>query len=611
MPGTPKETKGALNTADWKAIGEFIKAEKERRASARTHKEEQWKEVDRQIRMEAKPRVVVSGTGEDWFPNIELPLQFDTLEVTVADVKRLIFPRGTEWYNVNAELSDEYIERFERRREIKPLIGSQPLPVKLEQETANTLVKTAIDHYHRLFDFRAHVISFAIEAVKYGSAVARVREVNLPQLSSDFRGVKGDVRGPAMIPCSIKNTYLDDSPHSVMHEGIFSAPSTIRSHFQHLDKLTKAARLGGKERGWMIGQIKELEPLGDQDGKKGHVELLEWEGDLVVPRKRGESIFLPNVLVTVAVGNNAPRPVRFKENPVPFHSYAIGHYMREDLQDPYGVSPLIKGVPLQEAITLIFNSLMAVGALNAEPPIAWDSQDTELAGSGGPIIHPRALWETDAPDRIVPQEIGDVSALLSVYVALLKQYEDLTGNTEARRGERARSHTSATGADIEASQGIVRVQDFVNDMELGPLTSILYMEYAIIKDVMKKPQPVSVGTGGIEGWINMAAADLPDRAIFLVQGSSGQLNERQRIVDFDGANRFALEVQAQAAQLQQPVNINYVEMILERYRFAGINNAEKFIRSSEDLPTGTSEQPPVSPANQGAAPDATQALAPQ
>ncbi|KKL22231.1 hypothetical protein LCGC14_2437520, partial [marine sediment metagenome] len=364
-------------------------------------------------------------------------------------------------------------------------------------------------------------------------------------------------------------------------------------------------------RGWMIGQIKELEPLGDQDGKKGHVELLEWEGDLVVPRKRGESIFLPNVLVTVAVGNNAPRPVRFKENPVSFHSYAIGHYMREDLQDPYGVSPLIKGVPLQEAITLIFNSLMAVGALSAEPPVAYDVQDTQFAGTGGPEIFPRALWPSDAPDRIKPQKIGDVGELLNVYVALLKQYEDLTGNTEARRGERARSHTSATGANIEAAQGIVRVQDFVNDLELGPLTSILYMEYAIIKDVMKKPQPVSVGTGGIEGWINMAAADLPDRSIFLVQGSSGQLNERQRIVDFDGANAFALKVQAQAAQLGEKVDIDYLEMILERYRFAGINNAQKFIRSSEDLPTATTEQSPVPPANQGVAPDETQTVAAQ
>jgi len=599
MPDTPKQTKDALNAADWKAIAEFIKDEKERRKEARHHKEQQWAEVDRQLRMEPKPRVIVSGDKNDWFPNIELPLQFDTLEVTAADVKRLAFPRGTEWYDVNAELSDEYIERFEKRRETKPLIGSQPIPAKLDQETANTLVKTAIDHYHRLFDFRANVISFAIEAIKYGSAVVRVREVNHPDLSNDYRGVKGDVRGPAMIPCSIKNTYLDDSPHSVMHEGISSAPSTIRTSFQHLEKLTKAARMGGSKRGWMIGQIKELEPLGDQDAKKGHVELLEWEGDLIVPRKRGESIFLPNVLVTVAVGNNAPRPVRFRENPVPFHSYAIGHYMRENLQDVYGTSPLIKGLGLQEAASLVFNSLMAAGALNAEPPVAYDVQDTQFAGDSGPDIHPNALWPSDAPDKIIPQKIGNIDALLNVYIALLKQYEDLTGNTEARRGDRARSHTSATGADIEAAQGIVRVQDFVNDLELGPLTSILYMEYAIIKDVMKRPQPVSVGSGGIEGWINLAAADLPDRSIFLVQGSSGQLNERQRIADFDGANEFALKVQAQAAQLDVEINLNYEEQILERYRIAGINNAQKFIGGNAALPAGTTEQSTVSPDGQG------------
>ncbi len=125
------------------------------------------------------------------------------------------------------------------------------------------------------------------------------------------------------------------------------------------------------------------------------------------------------------------------------------------------------------------------------------------------------------------------------------------------------------------------------------------MEYAIIKDVMKKAQPVSVGAGGIEGWINLAAADLPDRSIFLVQGSSGQLNERQRIADFDGANEFALKVQAQAAQLGVQININYEEQILERYRIAGINNAQKFIDGNAALPAGTTEQSPVSPDGQG------------
>ena len=228
---------------------------------------------------------------------------------------------------------------------------------------------------------------------------------------------------------------------------------------------------------------------------------------------------------------------------------------------------------------MVFNSLMAAGALNAEPPVAYDAQDAQFAGTGGPLIHPRALWPSDAPDRIVPQKIGDVAALLNVYLALLKQYEDLTGNTEARRGERARSQ-----AMVELLTPVVK---------LGPLTSMLYMEYAIIKDGMKKPQPVSVGSGGIEGWINLAADDLPDRSIFLVQGSSGQSNERQRVADFDGANDFALKVQAQAAQLGQKLDINYVEIILERYRLVGVNNAQKFIRGSEDLPTGTSEQSPV------------------
>ena len=70
MPDTPEDKAPALNAADWKAIAEYIKAEKERRKAARKHKEEQWAEVDRQIRMEAKPREIVSGDKDDWFPNV-------------------------------------------------------------------------------------------------------------------------------------------------------------------------------------------------------------------------------------------------------------------------------------------------------------------------------------------------------------------------------------------------------------------------------------------------------------------------------------------------------------------------------------------------------------
>ena len=98
MPDERKE----FDQADWLLIAEFIKNEKERRAQhpKRKEKERIWKEVDRQIRMEPLPRVTPPGAGQraDWYPELELPLQAQTLEVVQADSRRLRFPRGTAWY---------------------------------------------------------------------------------------------------------------------------------------------------------------------------------------------------------------------------------------------------------------------------------------------------------------------------------------------------------------------------------------------------------------------------------------------------------------------------------------------------------------------------------
>ncbi|KKL54568.1 hypothetical protein LCGC14_2264080, partial [marine sediment metagenome] len=205
---------------DWQAIGEFVKSEFARRQEKRRNLERLWKEIDRQIAMTPVPRKVESGKEADWFPNTEMPLQFNALEVIAADARRLKFPRGTEWFEVKSEFSDKYEARFNQRRQENPLSGDTPLPVKLDQEGADTLVKTVLDHYHRLYDFRGQIDLFDTEAIKYGTAIARVRPVKTAKFSHDFRGQKNvNLVGPAVITCSIKNTYLDDRQTAVLHEG--------------------------------------------------------------------------------------------------------------------------------------------------------------------------------------------------------------------------------------------------------------------------------------------------------------------------------------------------------------------------------------------------------
>lgn len=600
-----KSEKEALTNADWVAVGDYVHQELQRRKSKRATLEQQWAEVDRQVAMTPIAREVKSGDRKDWFPDMELPLQFNALEVIAADARRLKFPRGSEWFSVSAELSDEYMDRFQKLRDRRPLVSAgavdgDPQQIILDQETGNTLIKVVLDHYHKLYDFRSAIDLFDVEAIKYGTSVARVRPINALNFGYDFRGNQNPSQiGPAVIASSIKNTYLDDLAAVVLHEGISTPPSVIRTYTQRKESLIKAAKKFGGERGWILNQIRKLEPRGDEHARANIIELAEFEGDLIVPQSRG-SIFLPNVLVTVALNSGIPRPVRFRE--IKNRTYVVGHYMRDDLESPYGSSPLMKGQPIQEAATEVFNDMLAVARLNADPPMVWDSNDPQLVADKGPGIYPGAIFPTDSPNAVEVLEVGDLGELMNVYLALLKQYEDLTGANDPRRGEAARSHTTATSSELESARGLARTDDFVAAQEKGPITTMLYMEYEIIKEHMRKVTPVSVESGGIEGWINVAADDLADRATFHVQGSAGVVSERERARNFVEASQFAVTLAQAAAQFGTSIPINFEEIIVEIYNRAGVQNAARFVGGAEGLPPQPQDGSAVPGANGGASP---------
>ena len=588
-------TKGhGLSSNDWILVGEWIKAELERRRGNRRDREKLWAEIDRQIDMTPRAREVMMGEQTDWYPNIELPLQSQALEVTAADARRLKFPRGTEWYKSQSDVSDSYRNRWNERRETKPLIGDSATPVELDQETADVLVHATIDHFHKQYDFRQAIELFDSELIKYGTGVVRVRPVQLAQFRHDPRGtIAENTLGPAVLPLAIRNTYLDDSPGAVMHQGVGLVPSVIIPRWQDLEALKRAARKGGADRGWIMSQVNKLEIKHDPRDKRGQVEVIEFEGDVVVPKSRS-SIFLPNVTITVAVHQGDARAIRFEKNPMSWRSYVVGHYMRDNVASPYGSSPLMKGQPLQEAATAAANDLLAVAALNARPPVAYDRHDAELAAMGGPEIYPGATWPTDAPNAIEPQEVGDPSALLNIYVGLLKQYEDVTGVNDPRRGAQVKSHTGTGAHELEASRGIARTDDFVTGVEQGPLTTMLYHEWEIIKKVMKSPRAINVDSGGIEGYAKVAAADLPDNVTFTVHGSAGVLNERERVQNFFGAVQFALQIVEASAAMGVPVPVNWMEVINHAFVLSGEQNASRFFGEAA-APTGVPGQPASRP----------------
>ena len=93
-------------------------------------------------------------------------------------------------------------------------------------------------------------------------------------------------------------------------------------------------------------------------------------------------------------------------------------------------------------------------------------------------------------DSIRDLQIGDLSGLVAALQLLLKMYEDLTGVNDPRRGSGLRSHTTATASTIEADKGIARTEDYVDGQSYGFLRTLLYMEFRIIKRMMRGLTPI-------------------------------------------------------------------------------------------------------------------------
>lgn len=573
----------ALEPNDFRAIAEAISDDYATRKSDRRDLEAQWKDIDRQLEMKAKPRVVQAGQAQDWYPAIEEPLQFNALEVILADARAGIFaPSRTSWYTVISDVSDAYLEKNQG----KGLVDTR-IPTKLDQDSVDAIVKATIDYFHRMYDFRGRYNLFLSEQIKYGTGIGRVRDVRLEKFIHDHRGLAADeTHGPAFLPYSIKQTYLDASPALTMHEGMSVAPVILRYETRLYEDLVQAARKGGDKRGWREQILKRLEPKKRED-RRGTLDVIEAEGDFVVSAHRGrESIFLPNSRIMVVVGPSGPEVLRYETNPRPFHSTVVGHYMRQDVDSPYGVSPLMKGWPVQDAASFALNDLLAAGALNAQPPVAYDRNDSQFAARGGPAIFPRAVWATDNVDGIKPQMIGDPAVLLATYQFLQKKYEDLTQANDPRRGSGVKSHTTTGAVQIDTMRSLARTEQFVQDNLEGPLPSLLHMEYEIIREVMGKERSIPIEAEGMKGFIRVSKDLLPETVCFRVFGAAGVATEVERRQSFFAAANFALQLYAAAIQTGKPIDIDFVAMITEAFQIAGVQDAARFVARTQSVSSG-------------------------
>ncbi len=333
----------------------------------------------------------------------------------------------------------------------------------------------------------------------------------------------------------------------------------------------------------MGANLRGLEPLSEDTRS---IQVLKYEGDLLVPRSTGQPIFVENVMISVVVGKSdsktTSRVFRYQEQAFPFRSTFHHPYHQEDLNSPYGSSPLMKGMPVQAAASDALNKTMDAAALKNKPPVVWNNQDWTLEAMGGPDISPGAQWKALKGSIEVFDRIGDPSAMFAIFSGLLQQYADVTGVSAPRLGAQTKSHQTAFAIDTEQTRGMTRTTDYVRSVNQGPMQTMLSMEYEMVRKHMKKSK---VYLPKQRGYIEIDGSMLPSVAWFEPHGAGGPIEEQELLQTRFAALQQAIQIEVQRRGLgEQGMDFEAVQKeILEKGMWQDV---EKFFASADTPPEG-------------------------
>ena len=429
-------------------VADAIIQEHRDRKVRRKDLEKHWKEVDRQLRMEPEKSHKLDAHGKavsglEWLPETETPLQSQSLEMLMADSRRLKFPKNRDWFSVRAALDDKYIQRYASAG--SPIPGEKaPNYTELRQDDADRIAAAVIAHWHSKYDFRGAMDIIDAGAFKYGFGVGRLRPVRRRILGLSARSGPSEEVIPVLVPRDPKSVFLDDSQHAVMHEGEVVGPNQIQHRSMKLADVIASAE---SDDSYMKDQVGLL--VADKDGL---IEVIELEGDLVVDV--GDRVLVVrNVVATAAAGSkdgNETIGLIRVEKGEGFSTYYVSHYQQEMVDSAYGTSPLMKGMPVAKVIAQVLNRLMESASLKNAPPLGYNRDDPAFAINGGPQIRPYEKWESTDKIEVYDKVGGDPGALFAIYQGLLSQYYDVVGVTPARLGAQTKSHTTAYAKDVPA-----------------------------------------------------------------------------------------------------------------------------------------------------------------
>lgn len=546
-----------FRTEDFPLIAQHVRDEWNRRRndSVRKDMEKQWDEIERQLRMEPSMRHKIDNRGKTidelaWMAEMELPLQSQTLEMLTADSRRMKFPPIGYWFRGRAAMTDEYMQRFEQLP--SPTGSGEDPPSRVQQDVGDRLAEGLLHYWHSQYDFEGVYDQIDAEAFTYGTGIGRLKRATKMVMANTERGsMPKEQTFPVLVAQRLRNTYLDDRVQAMTAEGHMVGPMHIYERTQKLSDLRLAAAAGSPDLedeqsgGWIGGQLSNLQA--DRDDL---VTTLEAEGDVLVARSDNSTIFIPNVIINVAIGHSdggragaAVYRFRFKESP--FNSYIIHPYHVTAADTIYATSPLMMGWPLQDAAAQALNRVIDSGLLNTLPPLNYDPDDPEFAQKG-PSVFPGAQWAS--VNGVKAEQIGDPSTLMSAYRELVQHYFDVTGVNQPRLGQQTVSHTTAFAKDAELSRGVIRTADYVRSSMKGPMQRLLFMEYQMGLSMLGSKQELSYFIEPWNEFVHIQKGHLPDTVFWQAHGSGGPASEDAEKQERIASLQMALQLDAAAQQ---------------------------------------------------------------
>ena len=540
--------KRKITRKDWEKAQETIKQELKRRKDNpwRQKHERQWKEVDRQVAMEADMARYNDKNPQDWHNNIELGELSVASEVLSADFRRLVFPNNRSWFEGHVELPPEVDKN-----------GPVPPDAKVQKFVDGDL-RALMTQQHRDFNFKNRIDLSVKEAFHHGSYVAECIEYDATKI--DARSGIENVSAPVWQPHSMWNCYPDMSA-SIIGMDQFYRGSMIIVEYMPLSSV-KDMMVGP---GWMPSQFKHIPKKRKEDQRDTNdIEIVKYYGDLEFDRQDG-TIVLPNTKSILANGII----IYHREIELPFAPIIYGGYERMDIRDPYYTSPLIKQSPTQKVGSSMANGFLDSVDLNNRPPMGYDQKefpgmepDYAPGAKNGNARNPEsAVHFWDVPDPTAAFEgmrwaVGQINLGTSV-------------NPPRAGGKSDRTEKTAFEVRKEAQGGEIRTIDFIDKFE-DNLRAFLYMQHEINKKNLKNYSYYNPEMDAPD--FNRKSKDeLPRNVHFEVVGSKGILGEEERAEKTTMVTSFA-----SGNELFSPL-LNPIEILKEMYMDAGQKNPERLL----------------------------------